>query len=164
VSGDSQPRCAAWPQTRTRASVPKHRTQTHATRSRELHLRRPNFPTRGQPPSLRAPPAPTAILPALLLTSPKTSRGGLGTFLTAFPFQTLIRITGKRTGVKTQAAPGRGVRPWRWQSGPSGQARPSAGTARSPSSEEPAGFHQEHSPRHPERTPSSARRWSRNGR
>ncbi|KAM9279233.1 inactive ubiquitin carboxyl-terminal hydrolase MINDY-4B [Morus bassanus] len=51
----------------------------------------------------------------------------------------LIRITGKRTEAKTQAAQVRGVHPWRWQSGPSGQARPSAGTGQTPSSEESNG-------------------------
>ncbi|XP_061307071.1 inactive ubiquitin carboxyl-terminal hydrolase MINDY-4B [Pezoporus flaviventris] len=38
-------------------------------------------------------------------------------------FKILIRITGKRTKVKTQAAQGRAVCPWRWQSGPSGQTQ-----------------------------------------
>ncbi|XP_062459209.1 inactive ubiquitin carboxyl-terminal hydrolase MINDY-4B [Pezoporus occidentalis] len=57
-------------------------------------------------------------------------------FLPVFPFQILIHITGKRTKVKTQAAQGRGVCPWRWQSGPSGQAQPLAGMGQIPSSEE----------------------------
>ncbi|XP_054138288.1 inactive ubiquitin carboxyl-terminal hydrolase MINDY-4B [Melozone crissalis] len=53
---------------------------------------------------------------------------------------TLIRITGKRLRGKAPAAQGGGAQPWRWQSGPSGQERPSAGTGQTPSSEEGAGW------------------------
>ncbi|XP_063264011.1 inactive ubiquitin carboxyl-terminal hydrolase MINDY-4B [Prinia subflava] len=54
----------------------------------------------------------------------------------SFPFQTLIHITGKRLREKGPAAQGGGAQPWRWQSGPSGPVRPSAGTGPTPSSEE----------------------------
>ncbi|XP_068056174.1 LOW QUALITY PROTEIN: inactive ubiquitin carboxyl-terminal hydrolase MINDY-4B [Anomalospiza imberbis] len=54
----------------------------------------------------------------------------------SFPLQTLIRITGKRLKEKAPTAQGRGAQPWRWQSGPSGQVRPSAGTGQTPFSEE----------------------------
>lgn len=40
-----------------------------------------------------------------------------------------------RPPVKTHAAQGTAVHPWRWRSGPSGRARPSAGTGQTPSSE-----------------------------
>ncbi|KAM4769475.1 inactive ubiquitin carboxyl-terminal hydrolase MINDY-4B isoform 5-T5 [Cyanocitta cristata] len=50
--------------------------------------------------------------------------------------ETLIRIIGKRLKEKTPAAHRRGIQPWRWQSGPSGQVQLSAGMGQTPSSKE----------------------------
>ncbi|XP_056214822.1 inactive ubiquitin carboxyl-terminal hydrolase MINDY-4B [Falco biarmicus] len=83
----------------------------------------------------------TARLTIGTLHAYRGRRGGVAVthrWCTALPC-TLIHITGKRTKAKTQAAQGRGVRPWRWQSGPSGQAQQSTGMGQTPSFEESNG-------------------------
>ncbi|XP_064929296.1 inactive ubiquitin carboxyl-terminal hydrolase MINDY-4B [Columba livia] len=100
----------------------------------ELGSQHPSSPRRGSPGSAAHThhPAPSASHLKVFLQG----LGFLDLFLTVFPLQTLTHTPGKRTEVKTR---GRGVRPWRWPSGASGQGRPSPGMGLTPSSEDPTG-------------------------